>query len=138
MRAILYWTDKDNTEPVEEKIDVPPGITVDSLQKWAEDLIDWFNEHENQLPQGRPRTLAKVEPLSENPHAHDWHKTSLVAMMTPSGVIHDTYKCERCGITGKRYGTGYVIRDSKYRHKCYSRCDTAIAHLEKKKARTQK
>ena len=64
---------------------------------------------------------------------HSWKKDCLVTQMGPDGP-NDNYKCSVCGITGKRFGLGSRLSvDAKFRAKAYLRCDTAEAHLKKKK-----
>jgi hypothetical protein len=45
---------------------------------------------------------------------HVWEKTNLVTVMK-GRVSYDTYQCERCGMTGKRFGLGRdnITPDSK-------------------------
>ncbi len=53
---------------------------------------------------------------------HKWGKTNLVTVMSGRSS-YDTYRCEKCGITGKRYSLGGdVRRDDKYNKQKYEYC----------------
>jgi len=102
-------------------------------QKWAEETIDAFNS--SLRPGEAERILIEVKKIDDvSVKHHTWKKTNLVTI-SRAGQTYDTYRCERCGITGKRYGLGDTIKkDSKFaRAKVYQRCDTALAHLNKRK-----
>lgn len=99
-------------------------------QKYMEDMIKCFNRtlRKNE----RPRRLISVEILDDPAiQQHIWEKTNLVTINGRNG-LYDEYRCEICGITGKRYGLENVIRDRKYRAKCYETCTSTIQHFLKK------
>ena len=53
---------------------------------------------------------------------HNWEKSCLVTEIK-NGQQYDSYKCKRCGVTGKRFGLGYsVIIDPKYKAEKYQLC----------------
>lgn len=104
-----WWEDYDK--------DIPDA------QKWAEDTIGQFNK--TLRPNEKSRTLLKVEVEdSSNDKHHRWRKYTGGMSSGKDGA--DIMYCERCGITGKRYGlSGLVTIDSKYRKKVFRQCDTA-------------
>ena len=114
-----WWEDYDE--------DIP------NAQLWAEETIKNFNACLR--PKEKPRTLLKVEVLdASNEKFHKWVKRPHSQSIMFRGNIVDLMYCERCGITGKRYGlNGYVVIDSKFRKKAFQRCDTAREELRKRK-----
>lgn len=76
--------------------------TRDALQ-WARNTLDKFNA--TRRP-GEPRRelIGVIEESNDRPLKHLWHKTNLVTIMR--GGSHDTYRCDDCGATSKRYGIG--------------------------------
>lgn len=53
------------------------------------------------------------------PLEHDWEKTNLVT----NRDMTDSYRCRRCGITGKRYGFNWPpVKDKKYQKDKYIDC----------------
>lgn len=110
--------------------------TLAEAEKWSRDTIERFN---NTLRPGEsPRELLSVtvdESSSGNVKKHDWEKTNLVTIAPRGdGAFYDTYGCNRCGITAKRYGIGGdLVLDSKFKKaKVYQRCDTSLAHRKKR------
>ncbi len=99
-------------------------------KKWAEDVITNFN---NTLKLGEEtRTLIDVMILdTNNDKWHHWVKQSMMPVQFRGSMI-DLYRCDKCGITGKRYGSsGTIVIDSKYRQKIYKQCNTARAIMSK-------
>lgn len=106
---------------------------TDDPETWGRALIDSFNA--TLRPGERAREFVRVEIHGEvAPIEHAWTKTSLVTQMEPGGRMFDAMKCDRCGITGKRYGlAAHVERSHKYRAKVYARCDTAAEQLREQR-----
>lgn len=96
---------------------------TDDPQVWAKKLIDNFNAtlHSGE----KPRELVDVVVLddaSDLAGEHVWRKENLVTIVRGSRS-YDKMRCEKCGITGKRFGLGQgVIRDRKYQAKKYEKC----------------
>lgn len=136
MRAVLRYTSELDPCGAEEILDVPGHVKQDGLQQWAEDLLFRFNDQEQSMygSKGRPRTLVSVRAFHADSQSHDWEKTNLVTIQGRGG-LYDTAKCRRCGITAKRFGVSDHTIDPKFRAKVYGRCDTALAHLKKSRAR---
>lgn len=103
---------------------------TENPQQYAENLIAHFNA--TLRGPEKPRILLKVEILdSSNDELHRWVKSVLGMSAIFRGHVVDLMYCERCGITGKRYGLGgEIILDSKFRKKAFRRCDTAQAELK--------
>lgn len=111
------------------------NVNTDDAQACAEQLIMEFNALLR--PGEKPRQVLEVEVL--NPTVitkHKWTKTSLVTERDTDGALYDRYRCVHCGITGKRFGLSRTTtRDGEYKANVYEDCDSAQAHLEKKRAR---
>lgn len=105
-------------------------------EQWGRDLIEWFNStrRENE----GEREFLRVEVHGDvPPPEHNWSKTTLMTQSRGGMTSFDKMKCERCGITGKRFGLqAHVKRDSQYRAKVYARCDTTVEHLKHKPMNT--
>jgi hypothetical protein len=92
---------------------------VPDPRTWAIDTIKRFNGSLH--PRELPRRLIDVIVIGES-RVHKWGKSNLVTVMG-RGVCYDTYRCEICGITGKRFGLdGDIKRDPKYKAKKYDNC----------------
>jgi len=105
-------------------------------ESWAREMIRDFNT--NLRPGEHARELLRVEIINDTarPIAHDWFKQNLVTV-DHRHLPFDRMQCKQCGITGKRYGLGVggITRDSAFLAKVYARCDTAQAHMEKRRAK---
>lgn len=94
-------------------------------EAWAKETIDSFNQ--TLRPGESPRELVKVVVLDEKSDVkktHDWEKSNLVTKTSRTHGSHDTFRCNRCGITGKRFGLDSGIRrDYRYRHPRFEHCE---------------
>lgn len=99
-------------------------------QEWAQNTINNFN---NTLHLGEEkRILLDVIVLdATNDKLHNWVKKNWITTFF-RGEYVDLMYCEKCGITGKRYGISSDIKvDSKYRSKVFKNCDTAKKAINK-------
>lgn len=87
--------------------------------KWAKETLRRFNA--TLRPGEKERELLDVVIIDAQEQEHNWHKTNLVTIMDRNGS-YDAYRCQRCGITAKRFGLGEIIRDQKYKAEKYRRC----------------
>lgn len=117
----------DENATWKETYDVAEKINAED---YMNAMIENFNSsiRENE----RKRKLVGLKVIHDTlPQEHQWEKTN-IATIHGRGSMYDTYKCKICGITGRRYGIGNVIkRDRKYIAKCYDSCESAIKHLKK-------
>lgn len=98
---------------------------------WAHDTIAMFNATLRAGEQARELLAVEViDGSAQDEHA--WGKTNLVTLER-HGIGYDTLRCDRCGITAKRLGIQYIVRDAKFRAEVYRRCDTTQKHLAKRK-----
>lgn len=106
---------------------------VGDPQKWAETTVAHFND--TLRPGEQSRTLLKVEVLdTDSSKHHKWTKSTAGMSQIFRGRCVDIMFCERCGITGKRYGLSENITiDSKYRKKVYQSCATAQVAMGRRK-----
>jgi hypothetical protein len=128
MRFHLWWkhTGEADGTAIKETYD---KITDDPT-KWSRDIIDWFNS--TRRPGERERVFMRCEVEGEVPTAeHKWVKATAMTQSDNrirGGSPYDKMQCERCGITGKRYGLHSHVRiDAKFKLKVYQRCDTSCA-----------
>ena len=105
---------------------------TNDVEQWGKDTIEYFNS--TSRPNECARKLLEVIVLDKDSiEKHSWKKTNLVTIIKGS-MPYDTQKCQRCGITGKRYGLSETTKlDAKYKAFVYKRCDTAQKHLEKRR-----
>jgi len=106
---------------------------TEDAQEYAEKMVESFN---NTLkPYETKRTLISVEVMeSSNDELHDWVKQSYGMSQVFRGQIVDIMRCSKCGITGKRFGlSSHVKIDSKYKKKCFQKCNTSKEELRKSK-----
>jgi hypothetical protein len=88
---------------------------------WANELVNKFNATLH--PGERAREIIQVVVLDTEVEApdHVWRKQNLITIIRGSQA-YDVMRCERCGITAKRFGLSGVVRDSKYKAKKYIKC----------------
>lgn len=98
--------------------------------KWAENTINYFNR--TLKPGEESVILINVEILDDrNDKYHRWVKQNCTSVNFKGSIV-DLFKCERCGLTGKKYGlAGTVTIDSKYNKKVFRECHTAKKEMEK-------
>ena len=88
------------------------------LDRTPEEVIENFNS--TLRPGERARVLVAAIPLKAKNKSHSWRKVSLVTEMRKGEGFYDRYKCEACGVTGKRYGLeDLIVLDAKYKKKVY-------------------
>jgi hypothetical protein len=105
---------------------------IEDAEIWAIETVDSFNK--TLRPGEKHRTLIEVEVEVEgdenNEELHRWDKDITKMSSIFRGRVYDGMKCEKCGITGKRYGlTSYVKIDSKYKKKAFKKCNTSIIEM---------
>ena len=90
-------------------------------RKEAEEIVAYFNA--TLKPKESPRELLAVrELLGGDKHpSHQWEKQNAITKIE-KGRVFDVYKCNICGVTGKRFGLSEEIKlDAKYKTKRYCR-----------------
>lgn len=94
---------------------------VEDPMLWALDTVDKFNA--SLRPGELPREIVTVHiDDADAPLPHEWRKVSM-ATRNMGLRSYDAYKCDRCGVTGKRFGLAtYIKIDSKFRLKKYQNC----------------
>jgi len=91
--------------------------TFDAKQIDFSDIAENWLEKKKALEEGS--TGGEEDPGEKE---HVWKKTNLVTIQQGDRAF-DTYKCERCGITGKKFGPGaMIIRDKNYAAVKYKDC----------------
>ncbi len=102
--------------------DAKPGELHWWEESWLEcspeEMMQNFN---NSLYHGqRARRLIDYEILeSATNKPHSWAKSNLVTI-SKGGQFYDTYKCEICEATGKRFTlSGCITLDKKYKKKVF-------------------
>lgn len=117
-------------QPADEALDAhweEYDENIDDAQKWAEDIIVFFNN--TAQPGAVERILLAVEVLDpDSIKDHDWSKQNLMTLTSPQG-FYDQVKCDRCGVVARRYQMTRFVRQNPYRAKKFERCDDAIAAL---------
>lgn len=104
---------------------------TDDPKAWAEQIINSFNA--SLRPWETERKLINIETVDDsNSRFHSWVKRTDGMSVEFRGSVCDLMRCEKCGITGKRFGYNKTVKiDSKYKKKAFQRCDTAIEELKK-------
>lgn len=95
---------------------------TENPEQWASDTLKMFNS--TLRPNELAREVVRVEVVSEVNDHHKWVKLTSGQSVLFRGQIVDLHQCEKCGITGKRFGLAqYIKRDSKYKAKKYDKCE---------------
>ena len=119
MRFRLWWKDEgadDSTAHVEDIA----RRGHDALEL-GEEVIANFNR--TLRPGEVPRVVVRVEEGGEGRLRHRWRKTNLVTVMGGRrGGSWDEYRCEDCGVTGKRYTLGGDVQLDSRRKKHLLEC----------------
>lgn len=104
--------------------------------QWGKDIVANWNA--TLRPHESARTidaLRVTDILDKDAHVeHDWHKTNLVTVMR-GNLAFDTVRCNRCGITGKRYGLNGVTPDAAFKAQVFRTCNGAQAQLARRQQR---
>lgn len=102
---------------------------IDDPHEWAKEITDQFNR--TLRPKEQPRELIEVIIEDDaNDELHDWFKRTDGMSVVFRGSFVDIMECRKCGITGKRFGIGAIIKiDSKYKKKVFQKCNTAKIEL---------
>jgi len=138
MKFTLYWIHPGQPEGAAIP-ETHEQVTTDP-EKWSRDILDWFNS--TLRPHERKRVFVRCDIIGEVPPAeHAWTKWSVMTKVMVGGARHgrmyDAMKCERCGVTGKRFGIKeHVHLDSKYRLALYRRCDLTMQFQHQQKVTT--
>ena len=96
---------------------------IQDPEEWAKSTIEYFNG--TLRPGESKRKLLKVEMIDthSSDKQHKWIKSVTGMSASFRGRVVDLMFCDRCGITGKRYGLSSTVTvDSKYRSKAYREC----------------
>lgn len=99
---------------------------ISDPEKWAKETLDNFNA--TLRPKESPRKFLEVVIIGDenNEELHKWDKNITGMSVLFRGLIVDIMYCQKCGITGKRYGLRpRVVIDSKYRKKDFRKCNLA-------------
>lgn len=127
MRFKLYWRHPGSKGEVGETYEKE----TDDPEQWSRDIITWFNA--TLRPHEKKREFVRCEVEGEiPPKNHKWFKVSAMTKSMIGGARHgspyDAMQCERCGVTGKRFGLAPHVRiDSKFKNKVFKRCDETLA-----------
>lgn len=109
-----------------EEYDQPRIEDIEEAKAWAAETLTRFNR--TLRPNERARKILRVESIGGSTE-HKWVKTSMVTQVGThhlKGKTFDAYRCEKCGITGKRFRLdGPVVRDPAYRQVKFGICSGA-------------
>ena len=112
-------------------------VDAKDAQKCAEEIIKNFNGSLKRKE--KRRELLAVEMIkADTKKKHNWEKQNSFTIIQDR-QSYDILRCSGCGITAKRFGLDTIVFDLDYKWaQVYKRCDTAKAHIEKKKLRKKK
>jgi hypothetical protein len=128
MKIVVTITDNSSRNEWDEFYMLPDGVDDDTVWDIMEKELTKFNT--TLRSNESPRTIMEInedDSINESYCGiliqHEWRKTNLVTLMDGRSS-YDTVACEKCGITGKRYGLGIsgVHRDKKYQSIKYGTC----------------
>lgn len=123
MKFILTCRKIQGGDSWEESYDKPELKTKEAVEKWGLYIVNWFNSTRRDPNLEDARTLVRVDILSAESTEHLWRKAGAVSTITKRYGVYDTYQCENCHITGKRFGLNSSVKiDSKFRAKKYKKC----------------
>ena len=95
-------------------------------QKWAEEIVAWFNSALKPNESGRKLLCVEVVGDCKNVELLAWEKDIKGMSVYFRGSCVDIMYCKRCGITGKKFGlSGNIKIDSKFKKKVFRKCNTA-------------
>lgn len=112
--------------------------TVEDAWTWADKTLAAYNAWAiEQDPPRDPREVVALEVVDADAQKeHLWERAAWTQTRNMGGghmQTFDALQCGRCGITAKRMLPRMnVVLDSKWRAKCYQRCDTSQAHRREK------
>lgn len=110
----------------QESYDMPELTTEESVEKWGLWIVNWFNSSRRDNTE-TARILVRVKIVGESTD-HLWRKTGAMTQIHSRLGIFNTYQCENCNVTGKRFGLQHNIRiDSEFRAKKYRSCAPKIS-----------
>lgn len=92
-------------------------------------MVESFNV--SLRPHESPREIVKIKEITRClPLEHDFRKQNLMTEKGNGGFGFDRYRCERCGVTAKRYGLSpSMTRDRKFKDSVYQYCASSMKKL---------
>lgn len=87
----------------------------------VQSIIEEFNDTLKPGEKKRFLVCVRTKLPKGYPVPHEWEKTNLVTEEI-GGRTCDTYKCKVCGITGKLFGFGSVVKDKRYNKEKFRMC----------------
>lgn len=148
MNIIMHWRSGDHPGGQQETFDFTRGdmllefglqsdspITNERLaHRWALRMLLEYNRQEldrHGACHGRFRILLRTAINESARQAHRWRKKNAATRRDRLG-LYDVHECERCGVTGKRFGlSGTIKRDSIFRANVYGNCSFAFSRLRR-------
>ena len=106
---------------------------VSTIHEWARKLVRERNEKRLAFdPLIILKGIRDVTDYVPNSKEHLWLRTNMVTVWD-GGRDLDYFRCERCSITGRRFGNdANVILDYKFtKLKLYQRCDQTLVKNER-------
>lgn len=136
MKFEISVRDKDGGgEPWMEQQDRPEVTTLAQAEEWGRMVIANFNA--SLQPHEREREFLSAAMTGEESDIHEFFKVNLVTVSDSHGM-YDAYRCENCGVTGKRRSLeGAIVRDSQFMAPSYASCAKAKVLMERKRKRRE-